>query len=136
MTQPTSPVPAPAPAPAAAAPSPAPAVVTPAQPAAAMLGPQAAPQYPVPVQPTQPVAPTQVVPAAQLRPAGALTSYGQGAPQRAQAPSSPVEQVGAFVQKNQRELVAAGLGALAISLLRGGSVPSFGRGPGRGGNGG
>jgi len=140
MSDSTSPpvVLAPAPAP-VLAPAPAPAIAYAPQaapmPASSILQPQAAPQLPAHVpqmqaapQPQQPqMAPApQVYAAPQVRPAGALVTYGQGAARPQPAPVNPVEKLGSFVQKNQREIVAAGLGALALSLLRGGSLPGSG----------
>ena len=93
-------------------------------PAASVLRPQPAPQLPAQI-------PQQVYAAPQIRPAGALVTYGQGAAQPTAPPATnPVEKIGTFVQNNQREIFAAGLGALAISLLRGGSLPGSGGGNG------
>ena len=126
---------APAPAPALApAPAPVPTYAPQAapMPAASVLRPQPAPQLPAQIPQQVHAAPQQQVYAApQIRPAGALVTYGQGAAQPTAPPATnPVEKIGTFVQNNQREIFAAGLGALAISLLRGGSLPGSGGGNG------
>jgi len=87
------------------------------QPAASILGPQAAPQLPVPRQP-------QLV--AQVRPAGTLLTQGQGAAVSAPTPpsnSTPLDQVTGWVQNHRRELIGGGVALLAASLIRGGVLP-------------
>ena len=145
MTNPTSPAPMPAPpAPQVLDVVPPPDRAAAPQAAAQILAPRPAPQLPAQVRQAPPAYAPQPAPApgyappiqgyaprqaqAQVRPAGALVTYGQGARPAQAQPAGPMGGVGEFVRTNQREIVAAGIGALAFSLLRGGRFPGGGRG--------